>query len=147
MLSQAAVFVKTPGLVLPEAFDAAENWPQCAKVITDIRDQSMCGCCWAFGAVPSSPKPPAVVRAPPQCHGHARSHTVVATSHHTHDATRQAEAASDRLCIGTNGSIVLPLSAEDMCFCASSDGCDGGDLFTCVCAPRLHPALHSTPAP
>lgn len=35
---------------LPEAFDSEDNWPMCAKVIGDIRDQSNCGCCWAFGA-------------------------------------------------------------------------------------------------
>ena len=31
---------------IPTAFDSEANWPQCAKVIGDIRDQSMCGCCW-----------------------------------------------------------------------------------------------------
>jgi hypothetical protein len=25
------------------------QFPKCAKVIGDIRDQSNCGCCWAFG--------------------------------------------------------------------------------------------------
>jgi putative ABC transport system ATP-binding protein len=24
------------------------NWASCAKIIDDIRDQSNCGCCWAF---------------------------------------------------------------------------------------------------
>jgi len=76
---------------IPTSFDAATNWPQCARVINDIRDQSNCGCCWAFGA---------------------------------------AEAASDRLCVYTNGTILVPLSAQEMCFCASSDGCNGGDLNT-----------------
>jgi len=76
---------------MPENFDSAENWPQCAKVIGDIRDQSNCGCCWAFAG---------------------------------------AEAASDRMCISTNASIMLPLSAEDVCFCAESDGCDGGMIDT-----------------
>merc|ERR1719453_777186 len=33
---------------IPESFDSETNWPQCAKVIGDIRDQSMCGCYWAF---------------------------------------------------------------------------------------------------
>jgi len=33
---------------IPASFDSAENWPQCAKIIGDIRDQSNCGCCWAF---------------------------------------------------------------------------------------------------
>lgn len=73
----------------PESFDSETNWPQCAKVISDIRDQSMCGCCWAFGA---------------------------------------ASAASDRLCIATNGTAAVPLSAQDVCFCASADGCNGGDI-------------------
>jgi len=35
---------------LPTAFDAAVNWPKCANMVNDIRDQSNCGCCWAFGA-------------------------------------------------------------------------------------------------
>jgi len=74
---------------LPDSFDSEKNWPHCAKVIGDIRDQSMCGCCWAFGA---------------------------------------ASAASDRLCIATKAKVMVPLSAFDVCFCASSDGCQGGDI-------------------
>jgi len=79
---------------IPESFDSAENWPQCAKIIGDIRDQSNCGCCWAFAG---------------------------------------AEAASDRLCISTNASIMLPLSAQDVCFNGGgllSRGCDGGQIST-----------------
>eukprot|EP00658_Telonema_sp_P-2_P083418 TRINITY_DN9025_c0_g1_i3.p1 TRINITY_DN9025_c0_g1~~TRINITY_DN9025_c0_g1_i3.p1 ORF type:complete len:371 (+),score=103.46 TRINITY_DN9025_c0_g1_i3:132-1244(+) len=76
---------------IPESFDSETNWPECADVIGDIRDQSNCGCCWAFGA---------------------------------------ASAASDRLCIATKGKTKVPLSAEDVCFCASDDGCGGGDLFS-----------------
>jgi cathepsin B len=34
---------------IPSDFDSATNWPTCAKMINDIRDQSNCGCCWAFG--------------------------------------------------------------------------------------------------
>ena len=34
---------------LPESFDSETNWPKCAKVIGDIRDQSNCGCCWVRG--------------------------------------------------------------------------------------------------
>jgi len=74
---------------IPEHFDSETNWPECAKVIGDIRDQSNCGCCWAFAA---------------------------------------ASAASDRLCIATKGKVELPLSANDVCFCASEDGCGGGDI-------------------
>jgi len=33
---------------VPTSFDSATNWPDCAKLIADIRDQSNCGCCWAF---------------------------------------------------------------------------------------------------
>jgi len=74
---------------MPESFDSEKNWPQCAKVIGDIRDQSNCGCCWAFAA---------------------------------------ASAASDRYCIATNGKAQVPLSAQDVCFCGSDDGCNGGDI-------------------
>merc|ERR1712232_838918 len=77
---------------IPESFDSEENWPQCAKIIGDIRDQSNCGCCWAFAG---------------------------------------AEAASDRMCIATNATIMYPLSAEDVCFCGSgffSHGCNGGQI-------------------
>ena len=28
---------------MPESFDSAAHWPQCATVINDIRDQSACG--------------------------------------------------------------------------------------------------------
>lgn len=32
---------------IPREFDARRKWPQCAKVIGAIRDQSRCGSCWA----------------------------------------------------------------------------------------------------
>jgi len=74
---------------LPENFDARTQWPSC-KSIQEVRDQSDCGSCWAFGAV---------------------------------------EAASDRICIATNGTNQAHLSAEDMLGCCWSCGfgCDGGD--------------------
>ncbi|KAA0200776.1 Cathepsin B [Fasciolopsis buskii] len=34
---------------LPPAFDARDQWSQCTT-ISQIRDQSSCGSCWAFGA-------------------------------------------------------------------------------------------------
>jgi len=77
------------GAEIPDTFDSETNWPSCAKVIGDIRDQSNCGCCWAFAA---------------------------------------ASAASDRLCISTNASMTVPISAQDVCFCASDNGCGGGDI-------------------
>lgn len=89
--NNGVVVFEHSGVSIPDSFDSAANWPQCKEVITDIRDQSNCGCCWAFGA---------------------------------------ASAASDRLCIASNGTVQVPLSAQDLCFCASDDGCDGGDLFT-----------------
>jgi len=41
-----------------------------------------------------------------------------------------AEAASDRLCIASNGTVAVPLSAQETCFCAQEDGCNGGQLQT-----------------
>jgi cathepsin B len=35
---------------LPTIFNATKTWPHCANVIGHIRDQSDCGCCWAFGS-------------------------------------------------------------------------------------------------
>jgi len=76
---------------LATSFESADVWPECAKIINDIRDQSNCGCCWAFAA---------------------------------------SETASDRLCIATKGKTMVPLSAQDMCFCSEANGCDGGMLNT-----------------
>jgi len=74
---------------LPDNFDSRQNWPSCPS-IQEVRDQSDCGSCWAFGAV---------------------------------------EAATDRICIGTNATKQAHLSAEDLTGCCSACGygCDGGD--------------------
>lgn len=37
---------------VPDSFDARTQWPSCGG-IADIRDQSACGSCWAFGSVDS----------------------------------------------------------------------------------------------
>ena len=34
---------------LPKEFDPVKQWPECAS-LKEIRDQSTCGSCWAFGA-------------------------------------------------------------------------------------------------
>jgi len=81
----------TAGAPIPDAFDSAVAFPTCAKMINDIRDQSNCGCCWAFAG---------------------------------------AEAASDRMCIATKAALMTPISAQDICFCSNSNGCDGGQIDT-----------------
>jgi len=91
---QIEQFKPSLNFIAPASFDSAAAWPECEKIISDIRDQSNCGCCWAFAG---------------------------------------AEAASDRMCIATNASVMLPLSAQDICFGASGfmhGGCDGGSITT-----------------
>jgi len=37
---------------IPDSFDARTQWPDCTG-IAEVRDQSACGSCWAFGSVDS----------------------------------------------------------------------------------------------
>lgn len=39
-------------MTVPDEFDATTQWPQCT-VIGWVRDQSACGCCWAFASTSS----------------------------------------------------------------------------------------------
>jgi cathepsin B len=75
---------------LPTAFDSRTAWPNCES-IKEIRDQSNCGSCWAFGA---------------------------------------AEAISDRICIHSNQTKQVRISAQDLVSCCPSitcgNGCRGG---------------------
>ena len=48
-LEEKKVF-KTSNANLPESFDLREAYPEC-ETLREIRDQSRCGACWAFGAV------------------------------------------------------------------------------------------------
>ena len=50
---RAALPVMDRVSAVPATFNATEAWPQCASVIGHIRDQSDCGCCWAFGSTES----------------------------------------------------------------------------------------------
>jgi len=74
---------------IPTAFDSRTQWGSMCPSVFDIRDQSNCGSCWAFGA---------------------------------------AEAATDRICIQSNGSLILELSSEDILACCGTcgSGCNGG---------------------
>merc|ERR1740117_2705128 len=43
------IYQPNANVEVPDSWDAATAFPLCAKAINDIRDQSNCGCCWAFG--------------------------------------------------------------------------------------------------
>jgi cathepsin B len=77
-------------VALPTSFDARTQWGSMCPSVAEVRDQSDCGSCWAFGAV---------------------------------------EAMTDRICINSNGTSKIHLSAEDMTACCTDcgNGCDGGN--------------------
>jgi cathepsin B len=53
MKANSRIFGGSPAPITgaaPASFDSRTAWPQCAPVIGHIRDQSDCGCCWAFGS-------------------------------------------------------------------------------------------------
>lgn len=55
---QKAKFAALPNVVavadaIPATFNATAAWPKCASIIGNVRDQSDCGCCWAFGSTES----------------------------------------------------------------------------------------------
>ena len=113
-------------LEIPDSFDSAAAWPACAAVIDDIRDQSNCGeapvsflvhSTWYIRANACDKSERLKLRLVPMYAGCCW-------------AFAAASAASDRMCIQTNGSIQVPLSAQATCFCAESNGCGGGTLYT-----------------
>ena len=145
---KVSVFKHDPAVELPEAFDSEANWPKCAKVIGDIRDQSACGCCWvsliAWFTLVLIPSLPLSSFFPCATTKHTvfsddtishcprlplHYHTRMQHMQHTHSRQRSAlQRLRPIVGIWSNGTVKVPLSAQETCFCASMDGCDGGDL-------------------
>jgi len=49
---QAKEVSDVPNVDIPAEFDVRTAFPDCADVSGNIRDQSSCGSCWAFGSPP-----------------------------------------------------------------------------------------------
>lgn len=83
------VYDETNSVQLPTNFDWREKMGSDCPSLLEIRDQSNCGSCWAFGSV---------------------------------------EAMTDRVCIASNGSKKIHLSAQDVTSCdvLGDMGCNGG---------------------
>ena len=83
---------------VPTTFDAREAWPNCADVISTIRDQAQCGCCW--------------VRSP-----HRLQKTIRPLPHAyiILQAIAVAGAISDRICINMHKPVLV--STQDIMSC------------------------------
>ena len=93
--------------LIPPAFDAREAWPTCNASISRVRDQGVCGCCWAMAAVESLADRLCIASA----------------------GTRAFDAPARRpsTTAPSAGAQVDELSPEYLLSCASKcDGCDGG---------------------
>ena len=113
-------YVVDPTLAVPDSFDAAENWPQCADMINDIRDQSACGCCWAFAGAEAASDRQCSMRLEVELTDRACLLT-------------RPRLEFDSRAVATNASTKVPLSAQDLCFCGFqifSHGCNGGQINT-----------------
>jgi hypothetical protein len=102
--------------LLPGKFDAREAWPACNASISRVRDQGVCGSCWAFGAVEALADRlciASLLASPP----------TVAPPFFT-----AASAPLPASSVGRNSSAMLVnLSPEYLLSCARAcDGCDGG---------------------
>ena len=88
MLKERVFSEEELSISLPPSFDLRQIYPNCSS-LKEIRDQSNCGSCWAFGA---------------------------------------AEAISDRICIFSNQTLNVKISAADLVTCCEfcGFGCDGG---------------------
>lgn len=117
-------------LEIPDSFDSAAAWPACAAVIDDIRDQSNCGEAPVCTPVSFLVHSTWCIRANACDKSERLKMRLVPLYAGCCWAFAAASAASDRMCIQTNGSIQVPLSAQATCFCAESNGCGGGTLYT-----------------
>uniref|UniRef100_A0A8C0TFN6 Cathepsin B n=1 Tax=Canis lupus familiaris TaxID=9615 RepID=A0A8C0TFN6_CANLF len=151
-LPQRVQFAKN--LILPESFDAREQWPNC-PTIKEIRDQGSCGSCWipvvvsycqdwagepmcrapcvVYGPGPCAAVKllllPCFTRCPRPSANTRSSDPSAASRRNIPSAFGAVEAISDRICIRTNGHVNVEVSAEDMLTCCGDqcgDGCNGG---------------------
>jgi cathepsin B len=91
---------------VPIQFDARDAWPMCNGSISRVRDQGVCGACWAFGAVEA-----------------LEDRFCIASSS---SSTTAAFAPSEGVPLSQSRP-PLRLSPEYLVSCASKcDGCDGG---------------------